>query len=182
MSHLKVPDADTQVPWPKTILWLMPILWKHITCSTTCCFSLLLILRKSAAAKECSERYFEEIFNNENHQCRKHTACSILEYDHLPEYFGDPEDKGRFSFTYTIESPESAAGERKTEPFKLVRTSFYLWNELTLLANIFGALGLTIGFSIIGAMEWLTDKLTGLLGKAKFKRKAVTSTPCPQVF
>ena len=55
--------------------------------------------------------------------------------------------------------------------------------HLTLLANIFGALGLTIGFSIIGAMEWLTDKLTVLFGKAKFKRKAVASaTPCPQVF
>ena len=84
--------------------------------------------------------------------------------------------------SYTIESLESAAGERKTETFKLVRTSFYLWNDLTLLANVFGALGLTIGFSIIGAMEWLTDKLTVLLGKAKFKRKAVASTPCPQVF
>ena len=143
--------------------------------------SLLLILWKSAAAKECSERYFEEIFNNENHQCRKHTACSILEYDHQYESFGDvSEDKGRYSFSYTIESPESAAGERKTEPFKLVRTSFYLWNDLTLLANVFGALGLTIGFSIIGAMEWLTDKITGLL--ATFKRKAVASTPCPQVF
>ena len=83
--------------------------------------------------------------------------------------------------TYTIESPESAAGERKTEPFKLVRTSFYLWNDLTLLANVFGALGLTIGFSIIGAIEWLTDKLN-LLGKANFKSKAVASTPCRQVF
>ena len=160
----------------------MPILWKHITCSTTCCFSLLLILWKSAAAKECSERYFSEVFNNENHQCRKHTACSILEYGHLAESFWvDREDT--YSFSYTIESPESAAGERKTEPFKLVRTSFYLWNDLTLLANVFGALGLTIGFSVIGAIEWLTDKITALLGEAKFKREAVTSTqPCPQVF
>ena len=153
-------------------------------CSTTCCFSLLLILWKSAAAKECSERYFKEVFNNENHQCRKQKACSIFEYDHLYENIDVEfyENKGRYSFSYTIESPESAAGERKTEPFKLVRTSFYLWNDLTLLANVFGALGLTIGFSIIGAMEWLTDKLTGLLRKAKFKMKAVTSTPCPQVF
>ena len=143
----------------------------------------MLILRKSAAAKECSEHNFIEAFNNENHQCRKQKACSILEYDNLfsghEEY---PEDKGKYSFSYTIESPESAAGERKTEPFKLVRTSFYLWNDLTLLANVFGALGLTIGFSIIGAMEWLTDKLTALLGRAKFTRKAVASTPCPQVF
>ena len=139
----------------------------------------MLILRNSAAAKECSEPYFEEVFNDENHQCRKQKACSILEYDH--EYSGyEEEGKGRYSFSYTIESPESAAGERKTEPFKLVRTSFYLWNDLTLLANVFGALGLTIGFSIIGAMEWLTDKLTGVL--AKFKRKAIASTPCPQVF
>ena len=52
-----------------------------------------------------------------------------------------------------------------------------------MLANVFGALGLTIGFSVIGAIEWLTDKITALLGKAKFKREAVTSTqPCPQVF
>ena len=145
---------------------------------------LLLILQKSAAAKECSERYFREVFNNENHQCRKQKACSILEYDRLFEIFlYDREDKGRYSFSYTIESPESAAGERKTEPFKLTRTSFYLWNDLTLLANVFGALGLTIGFSVIGAIEWLTDKITALLGKAKFKREAVTSTPpCPQVF
>ena len=143
----------------------------------------MLILQKSAAAKECSERYFREVFNNENHQCRKQKACSILEYDRLFEVFiDDREDKGRYSFSYTIESPESAAGERKTEPFKLVRTSFYLLNGLSLLANVFGALGLTIGFSIIGAMEWLTDKLTALLGRAKFTRKAVASTPCPQVF
>ena len=155
----------------------------HITCSTTCCFSLLLILRNSAAAMECSEHYFKEVFKDENHQCRKQKACSILEYDCLYESFEDDlEDKGRYSFSYTIESPESAAGERKTEPFKLIRTSFYLWNDLTLLANVFGALGLTIGFSIIGAMEWLTDKLTALLGRAKFTRKAVASTPCPQVF
>ena len=140
----------------------------------------MLILQKSAAAKECSERYFKEVFNNENHQCRKQKACSILEYDH--EYSGYEEEKGRYTFSYVIESPESAAGERKTEPFKLVRTSFYLWNDLTLLANVFGALGMTIGFSIIGAMEWLTDKLAGVLGKEKFKRKAVASTPCQQVF
>ena len=161
----------------------MPILWKHITCSTTCCFSLLLILWKSAAAKECSEHYFIKVFNSENHQCRKQTACSILEYDYLVNGVEDDhEEKGRYSISYVIESPESAAGERKTEPFKLVRSSFYLWNDLTLLANVFGALGLTIGFSIIGAMEWLTDKLTALLGRAKFTRKAVASTPCPQVF
>ena len=142
----------------------------------------MLILCKSAAAKECSKQFYDKIFKNENHQCRKQKACSILEYDNLIHgYTGDGEDKGTYSLSYIIESPESATGERKTEPFKIVGANFYLWNELTLLANVFGALGLTIGFSIIGGVEWLTDKVTVLFGKAKLKSKSVASKLCPQV-
>ena len=138
------------------------------------------IILISAAAKQCSERYFWELFNNENHQCRKQKACSIFEYDFLfTGYSGSNENQ--YSFDYVIESPESDAGKRMTEPFKLVRTEFLVWNGLTLLSNIFGAFGLTIGFSLMGAMEWLTDKLAALWVKLKLKRRANASTAPPQV-
>ena len=93
------------------------------------------IILKSAAAKECSEKYFWELFNNENHQCRKQKACSIFEYDFLYIGYGGGYEN-EYSLDYVIESPESDAGERMTEPFKLVRTEFFVWNGLTLLSNI----------------------------------------------
>ena len=103
-----------------------------------------------------------------------------MEYDFLfTGYSGTNENQ--YSLDYVIESPESAAGKRMTEPFKLVRTEFFVWNGLTLLSNIFGAFGLTIGFSFMGAMEWLTDNLAALWVKLKLKRRARASTVPPQV-
>ena len=59
--------------------------------------------------------------------------------------------------------------ERNTKPHKSVDEKHYMWNEITLMGHIGGTLSLTMGFSFIGALDWLASIFSLMWKKALLK-------------
>ena len=57
-------------------------------------------------------------------------------------------------------------------PYKVIRTEYLILEDLNLIANVGGTLGLTVGFSFIATIEWLTN------GVAKVWKKSWTENSC----
>ena len=118
----------------------------------------LLPVCNSDAHRECSGRVFWQVFGQNDHQCREQKTCSMIEY-HESRQNRYNTSQFVYSFEYTIESPKSSEGERKQVPYKVVRQEYLIIDSLSFIANIGGLLGLTLGFSFIAAVEWLSIRL-----------------------
>ena len=120
------------------------------------------------------------MFGQNEHPCRKQKTCSMIEYHetHQTQY---STQQFVYSFEYAIESPKSSVGERKLVPYKVVRTEYLIWNGISLIAGIGGTLGPTIGFSFIGAVEWLSSLLK-MLGESWAFKKCLAYLSKYQVF
>ena len=145
----------------------------------------LLPICNSTAAKECSKAVFWQTFGKNDQVCRGKKTCSMTRYSPVL-ISSQPATERVFSFTYAIESPQSSMGERLSEPYKVVHKEFLIWNTLTMIANIGGTLGLTLGFSFIGSVDWLTNflvkmwsKFHGTNGLHKFKTSKKVSNQSP---
>ena len=89
----------------------------------------------------------------------------MQQYKSHSQYYLVPtsEDKDdTIAFQYTIDSPQSSEGVRMQDPYKVLHMEYLIINELALIANIAGTLGLTIGFSFSGTIQWFTDVLANV--------------------
>ena len=89
----------------------------------------------------------------------------MQQYKSHSQYYLVPtsEDKDdTIAFQYTINSPRSSEGVRMRDPYKVLHMEYLIINELALIANIAGTLGLTIGFSFSGTIQWFTDVLANV--------------------
>ena len=59
-------------------------------------------------------------------------------------------------------TPKSFRELRSLEPFKTVKTEYYLLPGLSLVGNVGGTLGMFIGFSFIGSAEWFMGSAAAL--------------------
>ena len=50
------------------------------------------------------------------------------------------------------------------QPYKTINTEYLVWSEFTLIAYIGGMLGLTLGFSFPGLLEWTFNWISLSLG------------------
>ena len=46
------------------------------------------------------------------------------------------------------------------KPFKIIKKEYLIMNEMSLVGNVGGTLGMFVGFSFIGTIEWLMDILS----------------------
>ena len=61
-----------------------------------------------------------------------------------------------------FDSPKHTKNVRSLQPFKFVKTEYWVMSGMTLVGNIGGTLGMFIGFSFIGFSQWIMDLVIGL--------------------
>ena len=66
-----------------------------------------------------------------------------------------------FGFGYAFDVPR-ATKDVKNQATKMVKTEYLLMNGYTLVGNVGGTLGMFVGFSFIGAIEWILDGIKKL--------------------
>ena len=59
----------------------------------------------------------------------------------------------KFSFAYDFVPPESTNDVRSKQIFKKIKKEYLLTNEISLVGNVGGTLGMFVGFSFIGTSE-----------------------------
>ena len=64
-------------------------------------------------------------------------------------------------------TPKSFWELRSLEPFKTVKTEYYIMSGLTFVGNIGGTLGMFVGFSFIGVAEWYLGLVAALMAEDK---------------
>ena len=64
-------------------------------------------------------------------------------------------------------TPKSLWKWRTKEPFKTVKTEYYIMSGLTFVGNIGGTLGMFVGFSFIGVAEWYLGLVAALMAEDK---------------
>ena len=62
--------------------------------------------------------------------------------------YSDGVDPDRVHFEYSLETPMSSEGLRYHAPYKIVRNEYLVWTLVSLVANVGGTLGLTLGKTI----------------------------------
>ena len=139
----------------------------------------LLPVCNSPAARQCSKDAFWKLFNQKDHHCRKTRTCSMQQYLSKSQLYQDQDDN--IAFQYTIDSPQSSEGVRMQDPYKVLHMEYLIINELALIANIAGTLGLTIGFSFSGTIQWLTDVLPNVWKRSSDQTELVRLASKDQV-
>ena len=105
------------------------------------------ILPKCSSAEQydCSKEIFTKTIMDENHTCRKEKSCTDLTYGLKEVREASDEDYERVYFEYSLGIQMSSEGIRYHAPYKIVHTEYLVWTDISLVANIGGTLGLTIG-------------------------------------
>ena len=110
----------------------------------------------SQTAHNCSLTAFWGAFRNSS-LCRMERTCKIMEYriDQIGLY---ADTIWTYRFSFQLDAPRSSV-ERQIQPYKAVHSEYLVWSLFTLVAYIGGILGLTLGFSCPGMVDWIFDKL-----------------------
>ena len=56
------------------------------------------------------------------------------------------------------------------KPFKIIKKEYLILNDMSLIGNVGGTLGMFVGFSFIGTFEWLLDILSKVKNHIKIKQ------------
>ena len=71
----------------------------------------------------------------------------------------DINENSTYSFDFSLHPPISSRGDRLTKSYKTVKTEYYVWSLLSLTANIGGILSMTIQFSFISTLKFISSKI-----------------------
>ena len=129
----------------------------------------ILPICETRAAKKCFQGALENQMLLQGRNCRK--ACRVKEYKVSAYHF----ELARASHTTEVrfELPDSTRGQMSKVPMKIIREEHYIISGLAFLGNVGGILGIFVGFSILGASEWITSVIESLHKRmgSKFKRR-----------
>ena len=101
---------------------------------------------------ECFEQILHKLEENQETKCQK--SCQIKEF--LTEKdctWNQFYVAGQFGFEYRFIKQASTNNLRLQKIFKKVKEEYFITNEVSLLGNIGGTLGMFVGFSFIGTSE-----------------------------
>ena len=119
-------------------------------------------------ALNCSRDVFWNIFSGSSCKNRKDRLCHEVSNDlEFRDYtFEAVKTSDRYdmtltySFNYQLTLPSSTRGKRFNKAYKTVKTEYFVWNWLTLTAQLGGILSMTLQFSFISALEFVISKVT----------------------
>ena len=72
-------------------------------------------------------------------------------------------------------TPKSFWELRSLEPFKTVKTEYWILSGLSFVGNVGGTLGMFVGFSFVGLAEWFMGSYAAIWQWLKTKRKKLSS-------
>ena len=116
-------------------------------------------------------RYEETILQLEADQdkyCKK--SCSTKEFKIEVRKQISKYETNKFGFQYQFEVPKSTKDHMSRKPFKIIKKEYLILNEMSLIGNVGGTLGMFVGFSFIGTIEWLLDILSKVKNHIKIKQ------------
>ena len=126
---------------------------------------------------ECFEQILHKLEENQESKCQ--ISCQIKEF--LTEKdctWNQFYSAGQFGFEYRFIKKPSSNDLRSKKIFKKVKEQYYITNEISLVGNVGGTLGMFVGFSIIGTSEsfitligYVWKRLMAWRLKAKDKKK-----------
>ena len=112
---------------------------------------------------ECFEKILHKLEENQETECRK--FCQVKEYQTEKDLTWDRlYYAGEFGFEYKFIKKDSTNDLRSKKIFKKVKEEYFITNEVSLLGNIGGTLGMFVGFSFIGTSESVINFI-GLIWK-----------------
>ena len=126
----------------------------------------ILPICETRAAKKCYQGALENQMSLQNENCRK--ACRVKEFKVSAYHY---ELAREFHTTEVrFELPDSTRGQMTKVPRKIIRQEQYIISGLAFLGNVGGILGIFVGFSILGASEWITSVIESLHKRLKVNR------------
>ena len=89
--------------------------------------------------------------------------------------FGETPYNG-YRIMYHFDLPSSTTDIRSEQPFKTVMREYYTMSLMQLIGNVGGTLGMFIGFSFIGASDWLLPKCSKIIVSISQRLRAKEET------
>ena len=113
----------------------------------------------------CSSQFFWDFFRNSKCRSENGQLCQVMTYDlEYGDYRDDTEcldiyENSTYSFDFSLPPPISSRGDRLTKSYKTVKTEYYVWSLLSVTANIGGILSMTIQFSFVSGLKFVSGKM-----------------------
>ena len=122
--------------------------------------------------RACYEEILMELESNQENDCQKlcHTKEYQTEVGQSKYQSCSANETCSMSFRYQFEVPQAIRDYRSRKPFKTIKREFLIMDGISLVRNVGGTLGVFVGFSFIGAAEWLleiTEKLKSWVKQRK---------------
>ena len=118
-------------------------------------------LCQNDSVRRCYEEKLIELEADQDIYCKK--SCNIKEFVTEERDSKSRRRTDKFGFRYQFEVPIATKDHMSHKPLKTVKKEYLITNEISLIGNVGGTLGMFVGFSFIGTIEWLLE----ILSKAK---------------
>ena len=108
------------------------------------------------SVRHCYEEIIIQLEADQDVYCKK--SWNIKEFKAEDFKSGHETDKTGLRFQFVL--PQTTKDHMSKKPFKIIKKEYLIMNEMSLVGNIGGTLGMFVGFSFIGTIEWLMDILS----------------------
>ena len=142
----------------------------HKVCSPfTLPFAEKVPLCQNETIRNCYEMRIVGLEANMDKYCKK--SCNTKEFKtEVRDVKYRLQQTDQFGFRYQFGVPQATKDHMSKKPFKMIKEEYLILNEISLIGNVGGTLGMFVGFSFIGTAEWLLDILSNVKNYIKTKR------------
>ena len=125
--------------------------------------------------ESCYRFVLDRLIKDQEEDCKK--SCKVKEFEVGKNF--EPEDvrtgfTNRLAFGYRFSSPLSGRSMRSMNLQKTIKTEYLVNTWIAMVGTVGGTLGMFVGFSIIGSLEWLMPLGVRMMNKLK-KSKTATN-------